>query len=369
MKIICLQEKLKKAISIVERVTGKNINLPILSNILIETDKGRLKVSATDLEIGLTTWVSAKVDEDGKITVPVGVLSNFVSSLPQDKVSLESEKHDLMVKCNNFNANIKGMSAEDFPIIPKIEENPLFIIKSRDFHKALSQVHQAASFSDTRPEISGVLFKITQQGDLKLVATDSFRLAEKVMKKALPQQNQEISLIIPLKTIIELTRILSDIDKDIKITIKENQILFDIEDIQLISRLIEGHFPDYERIIPQEFQTEVVVEKDKLIEAIKIASFFVTKVNDINLSFSNKGLIEISSKSQELGEHNSSIKAEVKGEDVKLVFNYRYLIDGLNNTDKNKVILRANGKERPLLMKSATDNSYTYIAMPVRDTE
>jgi len=368
MKVICLQEKLKKAINTVERITGKNINLPILSNILIETDKGRLKVSATDLEIGLNVWTSAKVEKQGSITVPVGVLSNFISSLPQDKVYLETQKNNLLIKCGEFNATIKGLAADDYPIIPKIQEKPLLSLKAKDLYKALAQVHPAASFSDTRPEISGVFFRIFADGTLKLAATDSFRLAEKTLKKV-AQVNQEISLIIPLKTIIELVRVLNEKDIEVKLTIKENQILFDLGDVHVVSRLVEGHFPDYERIIPKEYKTEVIIERPKFTEAIKIASYFVTKINDIVFDFKSKDKLEISSGSQELGTHNSTLKAEVKGENTKLIFNYKYVLDGLNNVDKSKVVLHLNGKERPLLMKGANDNSYLYIVMPVRDTE
>lgn len=368
MKIICLQENLKRAINIVERVTGKNVNLPILSNVLLETDKGRLKISATDLEVGLNVWLSAKVEKTGKATLPVTILSNFISSLPQDKIYLESEKHNLSIKCSNFNATIKGLDPEDFPIIPKLLEKPFLTLKKKDFHKALSQVYQAASYSDTRPEIAGVFFRVMTDGTLKLAATDSFRLAEKTIKRVAPS-NQGKAMIIPLKTIIELVRILSEKEGEVKLVIKENQVLFDMGDVHLISRLIEGHFPDYERIIPRDFVTEVVIERDNLIEAIRIASFFVTKVNDISFSFSPRGKLEIFSGSQELGMHNSFLKAEVKGEEVKLIFNYKYIIDGLNNVDKNKVLLEINGKERPLLMKAAGDNSYLYIVMPVRDTD
>ncbi len=368
MKIICLQEKLKKAINIVERITGKNINLPILSNVLIETDKGRLKISATDLEIGLNVWISAKVETAGKVTVPVGILSNFISSLPQDKVYMETDKNDLLIKCESFNATIKGLSVDDFPIIPKLKDQPFLTLKAKNIHKAISQVHPAASFSDTRPEIAGVFFKFSSDGTLKLAATDSFRLAEKTLKNTI-QTTQELSLIIPLKTIIELARILNEKDIDVKLIIKENQILFDLGDTHIVSRLIEGHFPDYERIIPREFRTEVIVEKNKLIEAIRIASFFVAKANDISFDFSAKNGLEIESASQELGSHHSKLKAEVKGDDVKLVFNYKYIVDGLNSIDKSKVIFQLNGKEKPLLIKGANDASYIYIVMPVRDTD
>ena len=369
MKITCLQEKLKKAINLVEKITGKNINLPILNNILLETDKGRLKVSATDLEIAINLWLTAKIEKGGKVTIPAAILSNFIGSLPHEKVYLETEKQNLLVKCENFQAQIKGLNPDDFPIIPKIGGEKLFSLRANDLQKSLTQVYSAASFSDTRPEISGVLFKISRDEVLKLVATDSFRLAEKTIKKV-GQIQKEIDFIIPLKAIIELIRILSETDQEVNILIQDNQILFNLNnEIHLISRLIEGHFPDYERIVPHDFKTEVLVERDKLIEAIRIASLFAGKTNDVSFNFSSLSKIEVSSASQELGSHNSILKADVKGDDIKLTFNYKYVLDGLNNIDGSKVVLLMNGKEKPLLMKPADKKDYLYLVMPVRDTD
>ncbi len=368
MKIICLQEKLKKALSLISKITGKNPNLPILNNILIETDKGRLRVSATDLEIGMNIWISAKVEKSGKATVPASILSSFISSLPSDKVRLSTEKYNLIAQEGSYKAEIKGLNPADFPIIPQSKEKPFLFIKAKDLQNGLSQVYQAASFSDTRPEISGVFFQVTKENTLKLVATDSFRLAEKTIKKIKGTQ-QERSFILPIKTTVELIRTLSESDAEVKIGIEGNQVFFDINDIYLTSRLIEGHFPDYERIIPTEFKTDVTVDKDKLLEAIKIASLFVSKINDITFNFSSKGKIEIISSSQEIGSNNSAIKAEVRGEDLSLTFNYRYIIDGLSNIEGKKILLRMNGKEKPLLMKEVSSTDYFYIVMPVRETE
>lgn len=368
MKIICLQEKLKKAIGIVERITGKNINLPILSNVLLETEKGRLKISATDLELGLNVWVSAKVEKEGRATVPVNILSKFISSLPQDKIFLEAKKNNLVVECQDFKADIKGLKPDDFPIIPKIEDKPFLTLSAQELYQSLSQVYQAASFSDTRPEIAGVFFKLSQNGTLRLVATDSFRLAEKTLKKV-TKEGKGKAIIIPIKAVVELIRILDNMNGEVKLTIKDNQLLFDMGDVRLVSRLIEGRFPDYERIIPQEFITEVTLEKDSLVEAIRIASYFVSKVNDVNFHFSPQGKLEISSGSQEVGFHNSSLKADIQGENLSLTFNYRYVLDGLNNIDNKKARISLHGKEKPLLLRGLNDKSYLYIVMPVRDTE
>ena len=370
MKVICLQEKLKKALNIAERVTGKNVNLPILSNVLLETEKGRLKISATDLEMGLRTWISSKVEKEGKTSVSVGILSNFISSLPQEKTYLELKgKYDLEVKCENFKAIIKGLDPNDFPIIPQIKSEPSLVIKSENLQKGLLQIYQAATFSEVRPEISGVYFYLTKEKLLKMVATDSFRLAEKTLKKFETKQSKELSFIVPLKTIVELVRILDGFSGNVKITIKENQVLFDIDDIHLVSRLIEGRFPDYQRIIPTEFETTSVIDREKLIEAIRIASLFAGKINDVSLNFLPPEKIEISSESQEVGSHQSSLKAEVSGKKNKLTFNYKYLLDGLNNIDKERVVFEVKGSEEPAKLKPFNDLSYLYIVMPVRNTE
>jgi len=312
MKIICLQEKLKNAINLVEKIAGKNINLPILNNLLLETDKGRLKISATDLEIAIVFWLTAKIEKTGKVTVPASILNNFISSLPREKIYLESEKQNLKIKCNNFQAQIKGLDPNDFPIIPHIKGEELLKLKTGVLKKALTQVYAAASFTDTRPEIAGVFLKISRDGIIRFVATDSFRLAEKVLKNPI-SVNKDISFIIPRKAILELVRTLEINNKDVSIVLQDNQLLFDIDkEIYLISRLIEGHFPDYERIIPTEFATEVLLEKKKVIEAVKLASLFAGKTNDVKLHFTPSGKVEISSHSQELGAINQLFKQKFR---------------------------------------------------------
>src|SRR6056297_3015047 len=210
MKLTCLQEKLEKAVNLVQRAVGKNANLPILSNLLLKTDKGRLKIAATDLEIGVETWITSKVEKEGEITIPAQTFSNFISSLPSDKVSLEAKENDLQVQCKKFKARFNGLDPEEFPIIPEIDSETLFQIQGDLLSEILNQVQPACSFSDTRPEISGI-FLNNSKDKLNFAATDSFRLAEKGVKV---ETNQDVELIIPLKTVQELVKATKGVKKE-----------------------------------------------------------------------------------------------------------------------------------------------------------
>lgn len=364
MKLTCLQEKLKKAVNLVQRAVGKNANLPILSNILLKTDKGRLKIAATDLEVGIETWITSKVEEEGEITVPAQTFSNFVASLPSDKVSLNAEKNDLQVQCKKLKARFNGLDSEEFPIIPEIDSEPIFSIQGDLFSQVLNQVQPACSFSDTRPEISGVYLNDTKE-KLNFAATDSFRLAEKKIKV---DSDKGIDLIIPLKTVQELTKATKGVKKEIEVSADESQIEFQFENSRIISRLIEGDFPDYKQIIPSDFDTEVTLKREQLKKAVKRASFFASKINDVRLEVQEEGKIGISARSQKVGENVSALEAEIEGGSVSSVFNYNYLLDGLKSINTEKVSLKFTGSESPVLMIPQGDKSYQYLVMPIKDT-
>lgn len=366
MKITCLQEKLKNALSLVERAIGKNVNLPILSNILLETKKGRLKIAATNLEIGIETWITSKVEKKGKVTVPAQAFLQFISSLPQDRVGLEVKKQNLRVESNNFKATLNSLDPKEFPIIPKVEAKPLFKIKSDSLTQGLTQVQPACSFSDTRPEISGVYFCKEQDKEIRMVATDSFRLAQKNIKTKI-NKKQDLNLIIPIKTVQELIRVVGTGKGDVGCRVKENQIEFKFNNTRIISRLIEGDFPEYKKIIPSKFVSKVVVKKEELEDAIKRASFFSSKINDVRIKIKGSK-VAISSRSQKVGENVSVLDAEVDGEKLMSVFNYNFLLDGLRSITTKKVIFRFSGAEDPVLIKPVGDTSYLYLVMPIKDT-
>lgn len=368
MKVLCTQENLNRGINIVERIVGRSGVLPILTNILLETEGGRLKLASTNLEIGINCWIGGKIEKQGGLTIPVKIISNFVSSLPNKRVELWTKDNTLYLKCENYRANIKGVDIKEFPLIPKIKEKPIFILKAQDFKEGASQVVSAASQSESRPEISGVFMGFNPNSNrMRLAATDSYRLAEKDVGKSKSDIKNAVSAIIPARTIFEVIRILSEEEGELKITLTEGQVLFELNNVNLVSRLIEGQYPDYKQIIPQGFKTRVLVDREELIKAVKVASFFTGKVNDIKVKVPGKGKkIEVSGLSAEVGENVSEVKSEIEGEPVIVTFNHRYLLDGLNNITTSRVALELNGDNNPGVLKPVDRQDYIYLIMPIK---
>ena len=335
MRIVCLQENLKNNLNITQNIIGKNLTLPILNNLLLESENGRLKISSTNLEIGINTWTSGKIEREGAITCPAKILFNFISNLPNKKIELEAKNNVLTVKCENYKATIKGLPADDFPIIPKIKNDPILEINNLSFKEGLMRVSGCAAISESRPEISGVFLNINKE-ELKLVATDSFRLAEKIEK--IEKIKSEYLMIIPQRTAQELIRILGEKEGITKIILGSNQILFESGEIQIISRLIDGQYPDYQQIIPKNFITQLLLNKEEFLNAVRIAGFFSSKVNNIKFSIQT-GKIEILSQDPDLGENKTQIQAEVTGKGMEIEFNYRYLLDGLNNISAKQIFM------------------------------
>jgi len=362
MKIICLQENLKNNLNITQNIIGRNLTLPILNNLLLEIENGRLKISSTNLEIGINTWTSGKIEQEGAITCPAKILFNFVSNLPNKKIELEAKNNILTIKCENYKATIKGLPADEFPIIPKIKNDPILEINNSSLKEGLARVAGSVAISESRPEISGVLFKIDKEG-LKLAATDSFRLAEKTER--MDKIKSEYSMILPQRTAQELIRILGEKEGMTKIILGSNQILFETDEIQIISRLIDGQYPDYQQIIPKNFSTQLWLNREEFLNAVRIAGFFSSKVNNIKFSIGT-GKIEILSQDPDLGENKTQIQAEVKGKGLKIEFNYRYLLDGLNNIPAKQIFLGFSSESSPAVLKSAEADDYLYVVMPIK---
>lgn len=370
MKIICLQENLKNALNFCEKIISRNLNLPILNNILLEIEKKQLKIAATNLEIGIKTWIGGKIEKEGGITVPARILSSLINNLPPKKIILETKDNFLNIICENYKAKILGQDIGDFPLIPKVGDSFDYIMPSEIFKQGISQVINAASVSESRPEISGIFLKFEKE-QLKLAATDSFRLAQKIIGDM--DFNKFNEFIIPQKTAYELIRISQEKltqkkNFPIKIKLSPNQILLSLDDLEMVSRLIDGRFPDYQQIIPQKFETEIVLEKEDLMRAIKIASFFAPKTCEIKLKIiPQKSLIETLTQSPDLGENQTQIKAgQIRGKMMEINFNYRYLLDGLNNIEDKKIILNLNHSDSPALLKPQRNNGYLYLIMPIK---
>jgi DNA polymerase III subunit beta len=375
MKIIILKENLSKGLNIVGRVAGKNLTLPILNNILISAKKNFLNLSSTDLELGIKYWTLIKTEKEGEITVPAKILMNFINLLPDKKITIDSKNQDLFIQCEEYNTKIKGQSSEEFPIIPTIEDNGVIEMNSLVLCEGISQVVDFATINQARPELSGVCFNFQKDG-LRLTTTDSFRLAEK--KLSLERGlDKELSFILPQKSAREIVNIFSECEGKVKMHISANQVLFeypmaetDHPEIQIVSRLIEGEYPDYQGIIPKKYETQLVIEKDKLVNQIKTASIFSGKSNEVKIKVdSTKGGIEILSQNPELGDNKSFLPVKINqnnGEEGEISFNYRFLIDGLNNIKSKNVVMELNGGEGPALIRPEGDINYLYVVMPIK---
>ncbi len=300
MKLLILQEKLKEGLNIIERTSSKSLTLPILNNVLITAEKNFLNLAATDLEIGINWWALAKIEKEGKIAIPARLLSGFVGLLPNKKIKLEGQNQNLLIECENYKTQTKGLSADEFPIIPKITEGEFVSADSSIFCKSVSQVADIAVPSSTRPEISGVYFSF-QKNLIIMAATDSFRLGEKkIFFKNNFSLSKNYSLILPQKTAKEIINIFGEDEGELKIYFSSNQIMFESlmpetkhPQIQLVSRLIEGEYPNYQEIIPQKYLTQLALDKNEFLNQIKSASLFSGKTNEIKIKTNlNKNEIE-----------------------------------------------------------------------------
>lgn len=377
MKLITLKEGLNQGLNIVNRVAGKNLTLPILNNILIVAEKNFLNLSATDLELGIKYWSLVKTEKEGKITVPAKALSGFVNLLPDEKVYLELKNQTLDINCQDYQTKIKGLSAEEFPIIPKIENNDFIELSCRVFCDGLSQVVDFTTPNQNRPELSGVYFVFKKDG-LYLTATDSFRLAEKTMSFE-KKISKEVSFILPQKSAREIINILSEKDGKLKLYFSSNQVLFEYPmsetphpQIQIISRLIDGEYPDYQGIVPKKYEVQIVLPKEKLLNHIKTASIFSGKTNEVKIKTTpQKEGIEVLSQNPELGENKSFLQGQITygsspQKEIEVSFNYRFLIDGLLNIKDTEVVFEISGEDGPAALKPKGGSDYVYIVMPIR---
>lgn len=381
MKVTCTQENFSRALSYLDRVVGKQTTLPILSNFLLETEKGRLKISATNLEIGVIVSLGAKIEKEGKITVPAKILTNFIYNLPQgDVLELEEEGQHLSVKSNGYHIRIKGMDGKDFPIIPQYKQEYRSVLPAQSLKNALSRLLFCVSTNEARLELTGVYMAFFE-GKLRIAATDSFRLAEEVFfqdishtAKDMFQGNQ--SLIIPQGVLQELMRIITPESTEVKVAIEENQIFFEIDGVEVISRLINGKYPDYQQIIPQEFSLQVVFEKQELQRAVKIAGALSSySSGEMALVFDGEQkTCTFLSRSQEVGENKAVLSVGYKTgseQPLTIVFNPRYVLDGINALTSEKVLFCANNATTPAALRMISseeeiDEKYLYLMMPIR---
>ncbi len=363
MKLECGIEKLKNGILQVEKITGKNLTLPVLSSILLIAGGKSLKLRATNLSLGIEIEIPAKIEKEGIMAITGSTLASIFSNFIQnDIVYLEGDDGNLSVKTKKSKIKLKGQAHEDFPTIPLVD-GKTFEIEAKKLVEGVKSVYYSSSPSDIKPEISSV-YVYTNDENLIFVSTDSFRLAEKKVKVKGIDEIQGI--MIPFKNISEIIRIFGEVNDTVKVCFNKNQISFSSNNIYLTSRVIDGIFPDYRQIIPKEFAVEAVVLKQDLLNALKISNIFSDKFNQINLRISQKEKVfELSSSNNDIGENKTYLDVAMKGDDAELSFNYKYFLDCFQSISADSISIRLNQASKPMVISGSSDNSFTYLIMPM----
>ncbi|MFZ2621227.1 MAG: DNA polymerase III subunit beta [Minisyncoccia bacterium] len=364
MNIECIKEKLVYAISKAERITGKNITLPVLSCVLLEANNSLLTIKATNLDIGIEITLPVKVIKPGVVAVPGSILYNFISNITNDKnIILEVVGGNLKIQTKHSESIIKTFPIDDFPNIPKVLNNTPFTFNIPSLIKGFKSVMYSSSVSTIRPVLSSVL--VASDGDsINFVATDSFRLSEKRIGVKKPKEFNQI--LIPFKNIPEIIRTLEDIKEDVSVCLNDNQISFSHNDIYITSRVIDGVFPDYKQIIPKETKTEVIVLKQDFISSLKISNIFSDKFSQVvfNISPKNK-TFKITTKNMDIGENINTLDAVIKGDEINISFNYKYIIDCFQSIDSDSISLSFSDVSKPMVIRGVGDKSFLYLVMPM----
>lgn len=374
MRVSCLQENLAKGLGIVSRaVASRSTTLPVLSNIMLSTDNGRLKLSATNLEIGINTWIGAKVEQDGAITVPARTFTDLVNTLPPDRIDMELSvrTQTLHLRCGRSEANIKGIDAQEFPLIPTPEGTGQILIEPEKLDKMIKQVAFAAATDESRPMLTGVLTRFDQD-QLTMAAADGFRLSVRSTAISTPV-TEPVQILIPAKALAELARISGDQEDPIEITISPtgNQILFHLKSTDLVAQLIDLQFPDYEQIIPKRRTTRTLVGAQDLLKAGRAANIFAREAaNTVRLhvfpgSELTPGHVRITARSDETGDNVGEIDASVDGEEIEIAFNVRYLLDVLSVVDTPQVALETTTASSPGVIRLVDDDDFIHVIMPM----
>lgn len=373
MKLSCLQDNLAKGLSIVSRAVASRSTLPVLGNVLLATDQGRLKIAATNLELAVTCWIGAKVEADGAITVPARILSDFVNSLPQERIDLElnAKTQTVHLKCARYDANIKGIDAQEFPIIPSIADGKKILLEPDMLREVIEQVTFAAATDESRPVLTGVVAKF-EKDKVTFAAADGFRLSVRNANLSKPL-DAPVTVIIPAKTLQQVAHVSADQEEPIEIAITENknQILFRLTNIEIVSQLIEGAFPDFTRIIPEKHTTRAVVNTAELQNAVKASSVFARDaMNTVRLAIApsnqmGSGKLTMTANSAESGDNLGEIDATVDGDAVEIAFNARYLADVLGVLHAPQVAIETTGASSPGMVKAVGRDDFTHVIMPM----
>lgn len=362
MKLQVTQENLSKALGSVARVASSRGTLPILSNVLLKTVDGRLSIAATNLDIAITHYIGSKVSDEGSITVPARLMQDFVSSLPSGVIELNLDENKLHIKAEKYTSTINGISAEDYPVMPAISNGQSWKIAAPLLKQSLQQVVIAASSDEARPVLTGVYWH-TFEDKLYIVATDSYRLAE----KAVQSMKVPVDLLIPATALQDVLRILGDYDEEVVITHDDQQVLFQVGDVELVTRLIEGKYPDYRKLIPQKFASEATLKKSELHNITKVSSLFARESAGsvtINLDGAEQS-VSIRSIASQIGENVATASATIT-HDGAITLNSRYILDALHVFGGEDVRVAFNGKLEPCVLSDPKSKDYTHVIMPLK---
>ena len=371
MQFSCNQDTFSKYLNIISRVVNNRPGLPILNNVLFETVKGKAILKVTDLELSISTWIGADVKVEGKITVPAKQLSEFINSIPEDKVDVELDKQSFNISTENNSASFNTMPADDFPAIPTIEDGQKALVKinKTDFVKAINRVAFAAARDDIKPVLTGVKVEISD-GALSFVCTDGLRLSRQVVK--VDGADGDKSMLVPVRALEELAHIVSDLENEADfiefyLLNDRNQVLFRFGEVDLVSRLIDGEFPEYKQIIPTGYRTKSEISKTDFLNSLKVINIIARSVlgNKMILDIYKEGKISLSAIQSDLGKNQSNLSCKVEGDDIKIAFSAKLLADVLNHLDSEDIVFECSEPVRPGVFKIKGDENFVHLVMPM----
>ncbi len=371
MKVSCSQEDLSKGLAIVGRAVATRAVMPITNNVLIATEGSQLKLAATNLEIAISCWIPATIEKEGTVTIPARLVTDFVNSLPSGRIdmSLSPRSKSVELRCARHEAHISGLDPADFPAIPKITDGLNVKIKPGDLRMAINQVVFAAASEESRPVLTGVHAEFEGE-QLTLAAADGFRLA--VHKVTLAKGvDTRTAIIIPARSLNELTRLISEQEEPVELTVnsQKSQVLFRMKNVEMVSQLIQGTFPNYSQLIPKSYTTRAILNLSEFLRATKSASIFARDGSGIVrlqiMPRDGKGKIAISARAEEIGDNLGEVDATVEGEEAKIAFNSKYLMDVLGVLNKDQVALETTTSSSPGVIRPVTDESYVHVVMPM----
>ncbi len=372
MKVTCLQENLARGLQLAGRAVSTRGSLPILGNVLLRTENGRMKLTATNLEVGINVWVPAKVDDEGAITVPAKLFTDFVNSLPPGpaEMSLNVRTKTVHLRSGPYEANFKGMDAEEFPIIPVAPEKPTTRLMKSTLRRMIGEVAFVATTDDSRPVLTGVL--TTFDGDrVTMAAADPYRLSVRT-GQLLAKVETKLEVIIPARSLLEVQRIIDDTENpvDVFVTPNGSQVIFHTEEADLVSRVIEGQFPNYRQVIPTgKAATRIIAQREELLQATRLASLFARdSANMLRFQVDPNAQppLVISANAAEVGDNTAKVDATVEGQNTTIAFNSRFIADALGSLTAPEVVLELGGPLAPGVFRIVGDDSYLHVVMPLR---